>query len=638
MTIGIVLFGSFLGAGQSYEWPLDLPKVLTSSFAEYRPGRFHAGIDLRTGGIGIPVHAPADGHVSRVRCSPWGYGKAVYVALDDGNTVVFGHLDGFDDRLTEYVRAAQHRLKSYTVDLRPEPGQFPVQRGQVVARSGDTGIGVAHLHYEIRDARERPLNPCLVGVTWPDSTRPVLRKVLVVPYGPGSTVQGDLLPVTTTVRQVGPGQYACDPVFASGRVGFGFDVIDPANSGASRLGVHALEATVGDETLFRIQHDRLSYDTMRDGVVAYHPFFLEEGRFLLGYRWPGNDSESYRNMEGPGWLEVAHEAVEVRVEARDFLGNDAVVTIPVRPEPERHVRAPAQAELGAGKVELDCLGGWVVLTARFTGPEPEPPVLNLLGSDAGGGPFRRVDDRTFRAGYSPSRGDRHVTVQVNHPRIERYAAPVEVFQRGDRERTASFGELVVTVPTGSPYGVLLLWEAPPGKLPQTPVPMVSQAYRLAPEDMPVDEPVRLELPLPKGVDKPERLGIYRGTRSGWSYQTTERIGDRLAIKARAFGTFAVLEDDQPPTITELRIGSKKSGITRRSWISAKVKDVGSGLGDITVTCGGQWLLMEYDPDTGQIEWLRDENLPAGKQTLVLRVSDRAGNLTEVSRALTVPTG
>ncbi len=33
---------------ETYCWPLDIPRQLTSSFAEYRPGRFHAGIDLRT--------------------------------------------------------------------------------------------------------------------------------------------------------------------------------------------------------------------------------------------------------------------------------------------------------------------------------------------------------------------------------------------------------------------------------------------------------------------------------------------------------------------------------------------------------------------------------------------------------------
>ena len=55
---------------EPYAWPLDLPRVVTGTFGEYRGGRFHAGMDLMTGENGRPIHAPADGHVMRVTCSP----------------------------------------------------------------------------------------------------------------------------------------------------------------------------------------------------------------------------------------------------------------------------------------------------------------------------------------------------------------------------------------------------------------------------------------------------------------------------------------------------------------------------------------------------------------------------------------
>jgi trigger factor len=85
----IVLALVAAGPVSPYTWPLDLPRIVTSSFGEYRGGRFHAGLDLRTGGIGKEEKAPLNGYVSRVRCSPSGYGKAVYLRLEDGNTAVF---------------------------------------------------------------------------------------------------------------------------------------------------------------------------------------------------------------------------------------------------------------------------------------------------------------------------------------------------------------------------------------------------------------------------------------------------------------------------------------------------------------------------------------------------------------------
>ena len=183
MIPGAIIWACVFAAGASsgYEWPLDLPRQLTSSFAEYRPGRFHAGIDLRTQGVGRPIRAAHDGYVSRVRCSPWGYGKAVYVQLPDGNTAVYGHLSDYRSDLLAYVRKAQHAKQRYTVDLYPELKAFPVRRGEVIAKSGQTGIGAPHLHYEVRDKDQHPINPRRLGIVWPDEARPAIRKVVVAP-------------------------------------------------------------------------------------------------------------------------------------------------------------------------------------------------------------------------------------------------------------------------------------------------------------------------------------------------------------------------------------------------------------------------------------------------------------------------
>jgi len=81
---------------QNYIWPINTGRYLTSTFGEYRPGHFHSGIDIKTNyRCGYPVYATADGYIWRVLTSPYGYGKAVYLKLDDGNLAVYGHLDRF---------------------------------------------------------------------------------------------------------------------------------------------------------------------------------------------------------------------------------------------------------------------------------------------------------------------------------------------------------------------------------------------------------------------------------------------------------------------------------------------------------------------------------------------------------------
>ena len=96
-----------------------------------------------------------------------------------------------------------------------------------------------------------------------------------------------------------------------------------------------------------------------------------------------------------------------------------------------------------------------------------------------------------------------------------------------------------------------------------------------------------------------------------------------------------MEDDKPPIISRVVPLPGASIASRRPEIRARVSDTGSGVSEITATCGGQWLLMEYDPERQLIEWVRDEDLPAGEQQLVFRVSDRAGNVTTETRTLSL---
>ena len=65
---------------QEYNAPLDFKMLLSGTFGELRTNHFHAGIDLKTEGVvGQKVRAIADGYVSRIKVSTWGYGKVIYI-------------------------------------------------------------------------------------------------------------------------------------------------------------------------------------------------------------------------------------------------------------------------------------------------------------------------------------------------------------------------------------------------------------------------------------------------------------------------------------------------------------------------------------------------------------------------------
>jgi murein DD-endopeptidase MepM/ murein hydrolase activator NlpD len=90
-------------------------------------GAFHTGVDI-SATTGTPVHAAADGIVYMAEYEGPGYGKMVTIDHGNGIRTWYAHLSAFD------VIAGQE-----------------VRRGQVIARSGNTGRTTSpHLHFEVR--------------------------------------------------------------------------------------------------------------------------------------------------------------------------------------------------------------------------------------------------------------------------------------------------------------------------------------------------------------------------------------------------------------------------------------------------------------------------------------------------------
>ena len=129
--------------------PLDIPLVLAGTFGELRSNHFHSGMDIKTQQReGLPVYAIADGTVTRIVVSHWGYGKALYVAHPNGYTSVYAHLKKFGPEIEEYVKKVQYEKQSYEVEMFPDYGELKVTNGSTIAYSGNTGGSAGpHLHF-----------------------------------------------------------------------------------------------------------------------------------------------------------------------------------------------------------------------------------------------------------------------------------------------------------------------------------------------------------------------------------------------------------------------------------------------------------------------------------------------------------
>jgi hypothetical protein len=317
-----------------YLWPTDAGTIITSTFAEYRPMHFHAGIDISTGDeTGFRVFAMRDGEVVRVRVSPNGYGKILYVHHADGYVTAYAHLSGFAGGLETLVEHEQRRLEQYPVDLHLPPGTFPVKKGDVIAYSGDTGIGTPHLHIEIRDPHDEPINPQLCPhLRVPDTIRPVIEKLAVLPRSDHAAVAGRGGTSFVSLSHAGSGQWVIPaPIVISGRAGFALEAYDKTADERFRRGLYRIRLSIDGRTFFEIVNNRAPLEDAQSIGLAYdwglsdahrgrfQKLFVDVGGILPFYR----PSTTGAGLFGDGILPAGEHPFTIVAE--DIAGNSASI-------------------------------------------------------------------------------------------------------------------------------------------------------------------------------------------------------------------------------------------------------------------------------------------------------------------------
>jgi len=333
LLLTLVFLALPIGAEEGgFVWPLRLDPALSSTFGESRAAHFHAGIDLKTWGkTGYEVQALADGYIWRVRTSPWGYGRTIYQKLDDGRTVVYAHLQRFESPLAERVLQAQKDRTRYSVDLYFKEGEIPVRGGDLIAWSGESGAGFPHLHLELRDGENVPVNPLTNGFVIADTVAPTLENVAITPYGRTARVIGGHDPQVLHLdyRPERNEFVAADAVQVLGWVGISALVYDRADAAPNEMAPYSIALEIGDRPIFAARYDQVDYGDR-------HQVFLDRTRlshvggtanFFNLCRLPGNRLEFYQDS-GDGFLNAGkgelsrglHQAV---ITAADVNGNES---------------------------------------------------------------------------------------------------------------------------------------------------------------------------------------------------------------------------------------------------------------------------------------------------------------------------
>ena len=335
----ILLLSTALSAQTpEYASPVKIPVFLSGNFAELRNNHFHSGIDIKTQGItGIPIYSTAPGHVSRIVVSPSGYGNALYIEHPNGTTSVYGHLESFRKDIAGYVKEIQYARESFRVDLAVPKDLFPVEQGELIAKSGNTGSsGGPHLHFELRDTKtEEPVNPLLYPFPVTDKTPPRVYSLMVAPLNEFAQVNYQPQKTVFPTEYV-EGKYRLknNPVIpVYGMIGFAVQANDFYDGSQNRCGIYSMRLFWDGELYYSFRLDRFSFDESRyiNSHTDYEELIHSKRWFYKTWHDPGNQLRIYDYIRERGQLRVTDGNIHlVRIELSDIHGNMSVLEFKVK--------------------------------------------------------------------------------------------------------------------------------------------------------------------------------------------------------------------------------------------------------------------------------------------------------------------
>jgi hypothetical protein len=545
-----------LAQPSAYLPPLEGALRLSGNFGEVRSNHFHAGLDLKTDGVeGKAVRAIADGHVVRINVSPTGYGKALYVEHADGKTSVYAHLREFSSELASYVKTQQYAQEKFAVDLTLPKGKFAVKKGDMIAKSGNSGgSGGPHLHFEIRDTKDQvPLNPLDFGFMVSDDRAPEMQRLWVYSHATSGHVEGvstergfDLTGSGSSYRLKEPAT-----VRALGPVSFGVAALDRFTGSANACGIYQMTVTVDGTVIHHHILDRMPFDQKRK--VNAHIDFEKRQRLRdvvhRSYIAPLNDLKIYKAVIDRGMWHVAPGARhQVSISMSDHAGN--------------------RSELS-----------FVLAGQHWNGD------------------------------------------------LVKQSTQVRDIFYPDMDNNFSTSDIRVNIPKGCLYDTLAFsYEMQPAC-----AECLSPVHAIHNMNTPLEDHMSVSIRIHpiRSVDMGKLLivsfdeggrPIAEGGTVQWQWMTT---------KTRSFGRYAVMKDSLPPTIRP-RNFRDQSETARADTLRFHLEDDLSGIASYRATLNGKWVLMEHDPKTKTLLYIKDERFLKGQNTLRIWATDKVGNVMETS--------
>ena len=331
------LYASIINSQNSGDYPLEIPIILSGTFGELRPNHFHAGIDIKTKGTeGFKVYSIGDGYVSRIQITHGGYGKALYIKHDNGQSSVYAHLQKFSPKIEKIVKEIQYSKESYTFRTYPSKDEIRISEKELIGFSGNTGRSFGpHLHYELRDELDRPINPMAFKNYSVRDTIPPVVLGLYYKLIPENSISGSNSSFNELkLKKISNNLFISDTLKTSGPVGFGINSFDRMNNTWNKMGLSNIKTNIDGNEIFNMDLNSFSYDEWRhiNTFIDYPYYKNKKIKIQKLYIEEFNPLDMYKRSLGDGVVKINETNVTYlySVKLFDFNKNQSEILVPIQ--------------------------------------------------------------------------------------------------------------------------------------------------------------------------------------------------------------------------------------------------------------------------------------------------------------------
>jgi len=332
MKHALIIFFSLISiqlSSQNYDKdyfssPIKFPMRLAGNFGEIRPNHFHSGIDLKAPYQGLPIYAPADGYISRIRKSAGGYGNALYITHPNGLRTVYGHMQKFNKELEKFAKEIQYKNNSFEFTEYPDSSKFPIKKGDIIGYIGNTGRSYGpHLHFEIREVKQdAPINPCYFNFKIKDNIKPKFFSLIAYALDENGKINKTYKKQKFKTYRKGANYFIKGIINYTGKIAFSFNANDYLNATKNTQGIYSVKLFLDDSLIYEHELFKIHFEDTRyiNSFIDFEERKTTNKKFQKCFIEPGNELKIYKFDKKSGIISI-NDKHKIRIEIADIYGN-----------------------------------------------------------------------------------------------------------------------------------------------------------------------------------------------------------------------------------------------------------------------------------------------------------------------------